>query len=109
MSSEKVGDEVLQSVRKRQLKSNDEVQQYFQGPNPAKKDVERGEIYPGDRKIKNTEKLTIQIHRLQLVDEDGNNILDENEKSIYEDVPSITVWIPESIGKDIIRQPENTL
>jgi hypothetical protein len=109
MSSEKVGDEVLQSVRKRQLKSNDEVQQYFQGPNPAKKGVERGEIYPGDRNIKNTEKLTIQIHRLQLVDEDGNNILDENEKSIYEDVPSITVWIPESIGKDIIRQPENTL
>jgi len=109
MSSEKVGDEVLQSVRKRQLKSNDEVQQYFQGPNPAKKGVERGEIYPGDRNIKNTEKLTIQIHRLQLVDEDGNNILDENEKSIYEDVPSVTVWIPESIGKDIIRQPENTL
>jgi hypothetical protein len=109
MSSEKVGDEVLQSVRKRQLKSNDEVQQYFQGPNPAKKGVKRGEIYPGDRNIKNTEKLTIQIHRLQLVDEDGNNILDENKKSIYEDVPSVTVWIPESIGKDIIRQPENTL
>lgn len=109
MSSEKVGDEVLQSVRKRQLKSNDEVQQYFQGPNPPKKGVERGEIYPGDRNIKNTEKLTIQIHRLQLVDEDGNNILDEDGNSIYEDVPSVTVWIPESIGKDIIRQPENTI
>ena len=109
MSAEKVGDEILQPIRKRRLKANDEVQQYFQGPNPAKKGFERGEIYSGDRSIRDTEKLTIQIHKLQLVDENDNDILDTNGKIIYQDVPSITIWIPESIGKDIIRQPDNAL
>lgn len=109
MSAEKVGDEILQPIRKRRLKANDEVQQYFQGPNPAKKGFERGEIYAGDRSIRDTEKLTIQIHKLQLVDENDNDILDTNGNIIYQDVPSITIWIPESIGKDIIRQPDNAL
>lgn len=109
MSSEKVGDEILQPTRKRRLKANDEVQQYFQGSNPAKSGFVRGEIYAGDRSIRDTERLTIQIHRLQLVDENDNDIVDSNGDIIYQNVPSITIWIPENIGKDIIRQPDNTI
>jgi hypothetical protein len=109
MSSEKVGDEIIQPIRKRRLKANDEVQQYFQGPNPARQGFARGEIYAGDRSVKDTERLTIQIHRLELTDENNNPITDPDGQIVYQDVPSITIWIPESIGKDIVRQPANSL
>jgi hypothetical protein len=36
-----------------------------------------------------------------------NPILDENENVVYTDLVSLAIWIPETIGKDIIRQPEN--
>ena len=110
ISAEKVGDEIIQTIRKRRLNANDEIQQLFQGEQPTKNGkFLKGEVYPGDRNIKDTDKLTIQIHRLRLADINGDAILDDNENPIYEDVPSIAIWIPESIGKDIIRQPENTL
>ena len=109
MSSEKIGDEIVQPIRKRRLRSNDEVQQYFQGPNPARQRFARGEIYAGDRSIRDPERLTIQIHRLELTDENDNPITNSDGQIVYQDVPSITIWIPESIGKDIVRQPTNSL
>lgn len=51
--------------------------------------------------------VTIQIHRLHLKDAEGNNLIDENGNTLYGDVPSIAIWFPENIGKDIIRQPDN--
>jgi len=51
--------------------------------------------------------VTIQIHRLNLTDVSGNEILDENGNEIYNDLVSVAIWIPETIGKDIIRQPDN--
>lgn len=110
ISSNKIGDAILQTIRKRRLNANDEIQQLFQGEQPTKNGTFRkGEVYPGDRNTRDNDKLTIQIHRLRLADTNGDDILDENSRPIYEDVPSIAIWIPESIGKDIVRQPENTL
>lgn len=72
--------------RIRRLNANDEIQQLFQGRNPRTGDI----IYPGDSEIKNDKMLTIQIHLLNLRDS-------------YSDVPTLAIWIPEHIGKDIIR------
>lgn len=74
--------------RTRRLDRNDEIQQLFQGRNPRTGEI----IYPGDSEIKNEIFLTIQIHLLDLRD------------TIYTSVPTIAIWIPESIGRDIIRQ-----
>ncbi len=74
--------------RIRRLDRNDEIQQLFQGRNPRTGEV----IYPGDSEIKNESILTIQIHLLDLRDTD------------FLSVPTLAIWIPESIGKDIIRQ-----
>lgn len=68
--------------------SNNEIQQLFQGRNPRVGDV----IYPGDFEIKNDNILTIQIHLLDLRD------------TPYTSVPTLAIWIPENIGRDIIRQ-----
>ena len=74
--------------RIRRLNANDEIQQLFQGRNPRVGDV----IYPGDSEIKNDNILTIQIHLLDLRD------------TLYASVPTLAIWIPEHIGRDIIRQ-----
>jgi hypothetical protein len=74
--------------RTRRLDRNDEIQQLFQGRNPRTGEI----IYPGDSEIKNENILTIQIHLLDLRD------------TIYTSVPTIAIWIPETIGRDIIRQ-----
>ena len=74
--------------RTRRLNRNDEIQQLFQGRNPRTGEV----IYPGDSEIKNENRLTIQIHLLNLRDTDFFN------------VPTLAIWIPEYMGADIIRQ-----
>lgn len=74
--------------RMRRLNETDEIQQLFQGRNPRVGDV----IYPGDSNIKDENLLCIQIHKLELRDTD------------FHDVRTFTVWIPEHIGSDIIRQ-----
>jgi hypothetical protein len=110
ISSGKIDDEVIQTVRKRRINRNDEIQQLFQGEQPTKNGkFLKGEVYPGDRNIKVENKLTIQIHRLHLTDVNGLDILDDKGNIMYQDIPSIAIWIPEEIGKDIIRQPDNTL
>ena len=74
--------------RTRRLNRNDEIQQLFQGRNPRTGEV----IYPGDSEIKNENLLTIQIHLLNIRDTD------------FTSVPTLAIWVPEHIGRDIIRQ-----
>jgi hypothetical protein len=74
--------------RIRRLDRNDEIQQLFQGRNPRTGEV----IYAGDSEIKDENLLTIQIHLLDLRD------------TIYTSVPTLAIWIPDNIGRDIIRQ-----
>jgi len=108
MSSKVESNHILQTTRKRRLNQNDGVQQLFQGEQPTSNGkFRKGEVYPGDRNIRNENMVSIQIHRLNLTDTNGNEIIDENGSPLYEDLANIAVWIPETIGKDIIRQPDN--
>lgn len=109
ISTSKGNGEVKQTTRRRRLNRNDEIQQLFQGKQPTRADATYhiGEVYPGDREIRETDKITIQIHRLQLLDQDGEELLNEDDQVIYNDVPSLAIWVPEQIGRDIIRQPDN--
>lgn len=74
--------------RERGLNKNDEVMQLFQGKNPKKGPV----IYPGDREIKNTNLVTLQIHMLNL------------KNSAFVNVPTIAIWIPKKIDIGLIKQ-----
>lgn len=73
--------------RIRRLDRNDEIQKLFQGRNPLKGEV----TYPGDSEMKRESMLTIQIHLLDFRDTD------------FKDVPTLAIWVPENMGKDIIR------
>jgi hypothetical protein len=86
--------------RTRRLDRNDEIQQLFQGRNPRTGEI----IYPGDSEIKDENLLTIQIHRLRITDRAGQDIIDDEGELKYTDVPTLAIWIPDHIGRDIIRQ-----
>jgi len=108
ISSKISSGQIEQTIRRRRLNQNNAIQQLFQGEQPTTNGrLQKGEVYPGDRSIKDDEKVTIQIHRLNLTDTNGNEIVDENGYPLFEDLVSIAIWIPEAIGKDIIRQPDN--
>lgn len=79
--------------RHRSLDKNDQILNLFQGRNPTR----GAAIYPGDAAIKIPDKLSIQLHLLDITD------------TSYTKVPTLAIWIPEHIGKDIIRQPDNSL
>lgn len=87
-------------ARKRTLNKKDSVDM-FQGEQPTKStaNFQKGEQYPGDRKIKDFDNLTIQIHNLNLVNEDTGEV--------FENVYSIAVCIPEEMHKSIIRLGES--
>ena len=79
--------------RIRRLDRNDEIQEYFQGEQPTKDGAFlKGEVYPGDRYIKDENLVSIQIHLLDIRNTD------------FTSVPALAIWIPDSIGRDIIRQ-----
>lgn len=83
--------------RMRRLNGNDELQQLFQGKQPTRNTNQYriGEVYPGDFEIKDENLISIQIHLLDL------------RGTAYTSVPTLAIWIPEHIGADIIRQPDN--
>lgn len=73
--------------RTRALTAKGEIKQLHQGSN-SKGNVM---IYPGDKQIKNNDRISIQIHLLDLRDS-------------YDHVPTLAIWTPARIGKSLIRQ-----
>ena len=74
--------------RRRSLK-NDELSGFFQGPSSDKIQ------YLGDRKIKASRRVTVQIHKF---------IIRYEKKVICSDVPVLAVWMPEEISQDWLVQ-----
>lgn len=90
------------TIRERRLdgRGHNEIQELFQGKNPRRGPV----IYPGDREIRDDDRLCIQIHRLHVTDGNGEDIIDEQGNIKFHDVPTLAIWVPQRIAKDIIRQ-----
>lgn len=81
------------TLRVRSVDGSGEIPTLFQGPNPDR----TGEYYPGDRQIRASEGLTIQIHNLT-VRQDGNLVADN--------VPAIAVWVPNSMSQPWLVQDQ---
>ena len=85
--------------RSRSIDENGEVRQLFQGAAPVSPKEQQGEIYPGDRDIRETERVSVQIHTLNLR---------MNDDFVANNVPVIAVWIPNRIGRDWLVQDQQT-
>lgn len=80
--------------RKRTLNNKDEIPTLFQGPSPH-----TGTIYPGDRKIKASKGVTVQIHILELIQENGKN---------FSGVPTVAIWLPKDVSTDWLVQDQGS-
>lgn len=76
--------------RTRGITPSGRVKQLFQGAFPVNPEAARGSIYPGDRAIAASDKVTVQIHMLDL------HV--EGDKVVAEAVPFLAVKLPETTG-----------
>ena len=79
--------------RRRRIDENGVVANLFQGEAPVYPRERRGEVYPGDRAIRDNANVTIQIHTLDLTRED---------RVVAENVPVLVVWVPERLARSWI-------
>lgn len=88
-----------QFTRQRSLDEDFEISSsgaFFQGASLERGALRRGEVYPGDREIKHPSRITVQIHLLELKDQQG--------RTIGTHVPAIAVWLPAEAGADTLVQ-----
>ena len=85
--------------RKRGINETGEIKNLFQGAYPVNPIERRGEIYPGDREIHNENSITVQIHEIDLTNND--------DTVIKEDVPVLAVWVPARMAQGWISQNQS--
>ena len=85
--------------RSRGVNEHGEITNLFQGEAPVQPVEHRGEVYPGDRAIRDLSNVTIQIHMLDLMQ--GNNV-------ILNTVPVMAVWMPARLAQGWVIQNQPT-
>lgn len=75
--------------RSRGVDDNGELLNLYQGEAPVEPRNRRGEVYPGDRRIRGAAGVTIQLHRLTIT---------QNDQVIEQEVPTVAVWVPAEAG-----------
>lgn len=83
--------------RRRGIDENGEVTNLFQGEAPVQPRERRGEVYPGDRAIRDDDNVTVQIHTLDLT---------RSDEVVAENVPVLAVWVPARLARAWITQDE---
>lgn len=80
--------------RVRTVNGHGQISNLFQGAHPVTPS-RRGVVYPGDMLIRNNEKVSVQIHFLEL---------QQDQRAIASNVPVIAVWIPNRLACSIVVQ-----
>ena len=83
--------------RRRGVDANGEVTNLFQGEAPVYPKERRGEVYPGDRNIVDADNVTVQIHQLDLTQDDN---------VVKPDVAVAAVWVPRRLSLPWISQDQ---
>ena len=84
--------------RHRSINEDGEVANLFQGEFPVQPLERRGQVYPGDRAIRDGAKVTIQIHELALR---------HKQRVVARNVPVLAVWVPSRLAHDwIVQEPQ---
>ncbi len=85
--------------RRRSVDENGAVVNLYQGANPQWPRERRGEIYPGDRDMREDGQVNIQIHTLDLRREQTGPIIAEN-------IPVLVVWVPARMEAAWVNQDQ---
>ncbi|MCP1543924.1 Z1 domain-containing protein [Methylorubrum extorquens] len=74
------------------------VKQFFQGEAPVHPENLRGTVYPGDRYVADASRVTVQIHLL--------NLRDDNNVVLATSVPFLAVKLPASGVRPLVEQSQ---
>ena len=83
--------------RQRSVDQNGDISNLFQGAAPVFPQHLRGSIYPGDREIRESEDVTVQLHFVDLL---------QNKNVVAEGVPIVAIWIPRRLDLSWIVQEQ---
>jgi hypothetical protein len=89
-----------QISRQRTLDENSEIVTsgaFFSGASVESRRFLSGEVYPGDREIKVTDELSVQIHLLDLLDRQSRTVIAQR-------TPAVAVWTPAGLAMDTLVQ-----
>lgn len=75
-----------------------EIKNLYQGEAPVRPLAQRGLVYPGDQAVKDAERVTVQIHYLDLRDDD--------ETIISPDTYVLAVYVPRRLAESYVVQQE---
>lgn len=87
------------ATRQRSVDENGEIANLFQGAAPTFPVERRGEVYPGDREIRDVETVTIQLHMLELT---------QGDQVVAQGVPVVAVWVPARMALSWIVQDQTS-
>ena len=82
--------------RHRSIDARGQIVNLFQGAAPVLPSRLRGSVYPGDHRIHAADRLTVQIHDLDLTDPERNLLRGH--------VPAIAVWVPRRMRVDVFHE-----
>ena len=82
--------------RLRSVNDEDEIPTLFQGANYADS-AHKDMVYPGDDRERTAQGVTIQLHTLQVRQKSQGPMIADN-------VPTVAVWIPQSMAEDWLVQ-----
>lgn len=83
-------------TRKREADAELKVNKLFQGSNPSNPKPGDEVTYPGDGMIRDQDRLTVQIHILDLIHKDAA----KKETVVADEVPTLAVWVPKAYDRD---------
>lgn len=85
--------------RRRSVDEDGQISNLFQGEAPTFPLDQRGSVYPGDRKIRQGDGVTIQIHSLNIHREDGDQV-----EQVATSVAVLAVYVPARMGVSWVSQ-----
>lgn len=74
---------------KRSLTPVGAISQVFQGPNQRTSKWKQGELYPGDRNIIDKDKVSVQVHVVDVV---------VGDELVQQSVPIVAIWVPSRLA-----------
>jgi hypothetical protein len=83
--------------RERSLDDNDRIVNLFQGALPVSPKSQQGSVYPGDRRLRDSEAVTVQLHNLQI--KKDNAVVARN-------IPTVALSMPDGLDADLVVQPQ---
>lgn len=88
---------LAEGERRRRSYRDDKIDQLFQGRQYATQGGQRVITYPGDRDLRGVMGITVHMGYLDL---------EEQNAQVWPNIPYLAVWIPASMARDSLSQPQ---